>query len=259
MANATTADLVNVTLTGNAATTSGGGLFNTGGILTTQRSLLSGNDAPAGAELWVEGGLLTSNGDNVLGHAGRATVAALPGFTLDATDFNASSDSAAVPLTGIVAAPLAGNGGPTQTHALPPGSPAIDRAPSADCAFPPVEGQDQRGRPRPVNGDGTPGPNECDTGALEFNPADPTVTPTATATLPPTQTLTPSPTVTGTITVTVTSTATATATPSPTATESPTAAPSPTATESPTAIPSPTPTTSPAPVYLPVILDEPSP
>jgi hypothetical protein len=277
VANTTTADLVNVTITSNEATVSGGGLFNTGGILTLQRSLLSGNDAPAGAELWIKGGLLASNGDNVFSHTGRTTATALPGFALDTTDFNASSDAAAVPLAGILAAALAGNGGPTLTHTLPPGSPAIDRAPSADCAFPPVDGQDQRGRPRPVDGNGAPGPDDCDAGALEFNPADPTVTPTPTATLPPTQTLTPSPTVTGTITVTATATASPTATPSPTSsptatpsptatassttTPSPTASPTSTATPSPTATPSATATQSPtpAPIYLPLILDEPSP
>jgi hypothetical protein len=60
--------------------------------------------------------------------------------------------------------PLANNGGPTWTHALLPGSPAIDAGSGVHCqAF------DQRGYDRPVdgNGDGVAG---CDIGAFEFDP-----------------------------------------------------------------------------------------
>ena len=46
-------------------------------------------------------------------------------------------------------------------------SPAIDRAPSADCAAAPVGGLDQRGQPRNTDGDGRASANECDIGALE--------------------------------------------------------------------------------------------
>jgi hypothetical protein len=75
----------------------------------------------------------------------------------------------AEPPAAILAA-LAGNGGPTLTHALVPGSPAIDVAPSADCAAPPVNGVDQRGFPRNFDGDGVPSANECDAGSFEFQP-----------------------------------------------------------------------------------------
>jgi hypothetical protein len=71
--------------------------------------------------------------------------------------------------------PLQDNGGPTQTHALLAGSPAIDRIPSADCtwdhdddpATPEVAlNKDQRGGWRPREGDGA-APNGCDVGAYE--------------------------------------------------------------------------------------------
>lgn len=55
--------------------------------------------------------------------------------------------------------PLQDNGGPTQTHALLTGSPAIDRANAADC-----QSTDQRGTTRP-QGTG------CDIGAYEFQKA----------------------------------------------------------------------------------------
>lgn len=57
--------------------------------------------------------------------------------------------------------PLADNGGPTWTHALLPGSPAIDAGDPALC-----EATDQRGVARPKNGDGDGNP-VCDIGAFE--------------------------------------------------------------------------------------------
>jgi len=53
--------------------------------------------------------------------------------------------------------PLADNGGPTLTHALLPGSPAINHIPAGDC----VVTRDQRGAFRP-QGAG------CDIGAYEY-------------------------------------------------------------------------------------------
>lgn len=55
---------------------------------------------------------------------------------------------------------LADNGGPTKTHALLPGSPALDAADPTVCVATPTSGVDQRGVPRPQ------GPG-CDLGAFE--------------------------------------------------------------------------------------------
>jgi hypothetical protein len=57
--------------------------------------------------------------------------------------------------------PLANNGGPTQTHAVLKGSPAIDRGAVNGCPK-----TDQRGKRRPQNGDGK-GTSRCDVGAYE--------------------------------------------------------------------------------------------
>jgi len=63
--------------------------------------------------------------------------------------------------------PLADNGGPTQTIALLPGSPAIDAGDNATCAAAPVNNLDQRGKPRPVDSDAN-GSAICDIGAFEY-------------------------------------------------------------------------------------------
>jgi hypothetical protein len=63
--------------------------------------------------------------------------------------------------------PLADNGGPTRTHILPAGSPAVDAGSNVGCP-----GTDQRGFLRPVdaNADGSA---ICDIGAYEFQPPIP--------------------------------------------------------------------------------------
>ena len=70
-------------------------------------------------------------------------------------------------LAELALAPLADNGGPTWTHALKPGSAAIDSIAGCDVSEP-VASHDQRGVARPVDGDGD-GIALCDVGAYEAN------------------------------------------------------------------------------------------
>ncbi|MBX3010724.1 MAG: hypothetical protein KF832_04420 [Caldilineaceae bacterium] len=93
--------------------------------------------------------------------------------------------------------PLDDYGGNTLTHALLPGSPAIDAGDNTTCLA-----TDQRDAARPFDGDSN-GSALCDIGAYEaLSP----VLATATATVTPTPTDTPSPTATATQTPTPTST-----------------------------------------------------
>jgi uncharacterized repeat protein (TIGR01451 family) len=189
----TTTTIVNSTISSNAATADGaggvdvsgtlhlrsstvtanvgnnGGLANAG-VATIVDTILAGNRRPAGAvaECVSFPGALFSQGFNVLG--------ADPGCPLSTSVEGVSTshlvDAATVAST--VLATLADNGGPTQTHALRPGSLAIDGG-STTC--PAV---DQRGEARPVDGDGD-GSARCDVGALESQSALPSPLPALTA------------------------------------------------------------------------------
>src|SRR5206468_7430049 len=123
--------------------------------------------------------------------------------------------------------PLQDNGGPTFTHTLLPGSPAID---AGDPNFTPPPYYDQRGPVfwRVRNG-------RIDSGSFEVQQGT-TPSPTPTATASPTPTPTATATATATAMATSTQTATATATATGTATATPTTTPSvtPTATFTPT-------------------------
>lgn len=187
-----TMTLSNSTVIGNSAAEFGGGVRNFLGTATLRRNLIAGNSAEIGREVDNLNGTLIANGRNLFGFAGNAGV---NGFAPGVTDFTPVEALAA-----ILEAELADNGGETltHTHALLPGSPALDVAPNTACAAAPVNGVDQRGLPRSVDGDGSPSSSECDVGAFELQPNGPapTATPSATPSLnpSPTPSLTPSPT-----------------------------------------------------------------
>jgi hypothetical protein len=143
----------NSTITGNIATAKGvgqgGGISNGSfALLDLKHSLISGNKATTGTEINNSVvGTIRSLAVNIVGLDGNAGVDGLI-----VTDF--------VPAHGVklknILAPLADNGGPTLTHALVPGSPAIDAAPvDSDCPA-----TDQRATARPQGA-------MCDIGAFE--------------------------------------------------------------------------------------------
>ena len=140
----------NVTITKNTAKF-GGGLYNSSGTTTLRRTLISGNKAPSGAgpEVYNNTGNVVVNTSNLFGQKDNAGVAhVFPG----ATDVIPASN---VTTPKILSPALKDNGGPTPTHALVLGSPALDQIASGAPAT------DQRGVTRPQNG-------LSDIGAFEF-------------------------------------------------------------------------------------------
>jgi len=137
-----------------------GGGVRVGAAVTVENTIIAGNTAANGLGDTTGAptpgpdvdGSVTSNGHNIIGD------------TTDALGFSGTGDQTGVnPLL----APLADNGGPTQTMALMTGSPAIDAGVAAGATF------DQRGMPRTFDdpavtnaatSDGT------DIGAFELQP-----------------------------------------------------------------------------------------
>ncbi len=142
-----TLTIVNSTLSANSAgagaTSEGGGVDRTGGTSEVRNTIIAGNSAGTGPDL---GGTFTSKGNNLVGKSDGST-----GFTNGVN--NDKVGTIASPLNAVLAA-LGNYGGPTQTHALLPGSPAIDAANNCvvDDSCVPALGQsittDQRGSGR---------------------------------------------------------------------------------------------------------------
>lgn len=159
--------LDNSTLSGNIAQY-GGGLRNytTGTVILTASTIAYNSASAAGDGIDNLGTVnlrysLIAN--NTPGHDCTGT-----GLFHD-KDYNLDSDGScgltatgSRPNTDPRLGPLADNGGPTQTQALLPGSPAIDAIPAAQCAT----ATDQRGETRPQDGDGNR-VADCDIGAFE--------------------------------------------------------------------------------------------
>jgi hypothetical protein len=151
-----TVTLMNTTITGNL-TASGRGNVANHGTLNLIDTLIAGD--VLGIEISNYGTVAADN-HNLIGVNGNSGVS---GFTPGATDI---VPPAGVQLADILDPALADNGGPTQTHALVPGSPAIDAGGDCtDTSGAPLT-TDQRGRPRPVDGNGD-GIRACDIGAVE--------------------------------------------------------------------------------------------
>ena len=144
-----------------------GGIYGAGPT-RTDSSIIALNSAPVGPD-FAGVVALQSTGYNIVGNNAGAVIN------------SRSTDQIGTPAAPInpLLRPLADYGGPTLTHALQPGSPAINRG---DPAAP---SRDQRGYGRL----GVP-----DVGAFEFHGIPPTPTPTATPTpRPPTPTPTATP------------------------------------------------------------------
>ena len=150
-----TVSLNNSTVSGNSAKVDGGGFYSRSGTVSLNNSTVSGNSAASRG-----GGIFTFLSSVNLSNSIVANSEEMNCFNnsgiLNITD--AISDDAscgdARQVPNALLGPLADNGGPTLTHALLAGSPAINTGLNENCPA-----TDQRGESRDAN---------CDIGAVEF-------------------------------------------------------------------------------------------
>jgi uncharacterized repeat protein (TIGR01451 family) len=182
--------VTNSTVSGNSASATGGtsafssavaGISNSGGSVSLTNVTLAGNSVsepnggflpPVGGVSNFFGGILTTQNSLIAGQSGGPNCYGLApssdgGYNLDdgtSCGFSSANNSLSSTDPLLDPAGLQNNGGPTQTIALQPGSPAIDTIPPAVNSCGTTIATDQRGVSRPQ------GPG-CDIGAFEFVPA----------------------------------------------------------------------------------------
>jgi predicted outer membrane repeat protein len=159
---------VNTTISGNQAVRYGGGIAASGTATITHCTITNNKVGSGGGALWVRGEVNIENtiiaknsgGRNCTiggegGHVGTGSIGTNRNNLIG--DGSCNADFSGDPMLSH----LNDNGGDTLTHALLPGSPAIDAIPAVSCTLP----TDQRGELRPVvqTSPGTP----CDIGAFE--------------------------------------------------------------------------------------------
>ncbi|MGD2163049.1 MAG: choice-of-anchor Q domain-containing protein, partial [Anaerolineales bacterium] len=160
--------VTNSTISGNQSQSSAGGIYDAGASAAISFVTLVNNEAPIGAGLAGPGEALLVANSILLGNLSTdettdcfLSAGSSGGFNLlaDGTECpTVESDRLVDPalLFSDVLAPLALNDGTSETHALLPGSPAIDLGPATECSQP----FDQRGVARP-------GGAACDAGSYE--------------------------------------------------------------------------------------------
>jgi hypothetical protein len=168
-----TITLANSTLSGNFAGKNGGGLYNFAGTVTLINATLYENNAGFnGASLLnnQEGTLAVKN--SILatsGVSGSPLAGNCGGQIVDGNknlQFPDKSCGDTIPMVDPQLGPLADNGGFVLTHALKPGSAAIDKADNSVCQADPINKLDERNTARPIGA-------VCDIGAYELDPKNP--------------------------------------------------------------------------------------
>ena len=171
----TAATITSSTISGNSTNSHGGGLHNVSGTTTLEYSTVASNTV-----LGVGGGFRSQSGtlnvmSTIVGDNGGNSPAPDCFGTITSQDFNLVEDLTGCTFTPMsnditgqapLLAPLASNGGSTQTHLPQLGSPVTDQGTCSSGAV--TEGQ--RGELRPFDdGSITDADDGCDIGAVELS------------------------------------------------------------------------------------------
>ncbi|MEJ2600662.1 MAG: choice-of-anchor Q domain-containing protein [Anaerolineales bacterium] len=160
-----TLSIGNSTFAANSAADYGGGVSNYQGSVTIAHSTFSGNSANHGGAIDNSGTLGIVNTILANSPSGGNCEGTITDNGHNIEDINTCGFLiGSWPNTDPLIDTLGDNGGPTWTHALLVGSPAIDNSDPLQCPT-----TDQRGFPRPQDGD-VDGEAVCDVGAFEFQP-----------------------------------------------------------------------------------------
>ena len=161
--------MVNSTVSGNRGDRVGGIQVHGMAILTS--STVSGNRSGESSDIFdlnSLGGTLTMTNTLVDGACKTFRNVVSNGYNIespgDTCDFDQPTDQVNVSADDLKLGPLQDNGGPTMTHALLPGSVAIDQIPAVDCV-------DAEGEPLTTDQRNFARDSMCDVGAFEVQPA----------------------------------------------------------------------------------------